>query len=238
MAEEMGDLAGLVLLDGLICREVALCDRHMLELLGPGDVMVPAAGAEHPTLGGRVTLTAAADTLLIVLGESFIRAAARWPILLARVHQRLEGQRERLAIQGLIAHLPRAEHRLLLVLWHLAEHWGRVTPEGTVLPLALSHDLLAQLAAARRPTATLAVRKLEAERSIRRLVDGSWLLSESAQHHVDAIARSSDAADALGMSLMLRQQMRATSWEALALRAEARQIRAQRRASWRQRLDH
>lgn len=69
--------------------------------------------------------------ILVVLGESFIGAAARWPSLLATVQRRLEAQRESLAIQGLIAHLPRAEHRLLLMLWHLAERWGYVTPKAS-----------------------------------------------------------------------------------------------------------
>jgi hypothetical protein len=38
---------------------------------------------------------------------------------------RLELQRERLAVQGLIGQLSRAEHRVLLAVWHPAESWGR-----------------------------------------------------------------------------------------------------------------
>lgn len=53
-----------------------------------------------------------------------------------------------MALQGLAAHLPRVEDRLLLTLWMLAERCGRVTPEGIVLPLALSHEALGRLAAA------------------------------------------------------------------------------------------
>lgn len=153
-AGERDDVAGLLIVKGMLCREVSLRDRSMLELLGPGDVLQPPVQTGRPGLGGTVELTAVSDMILVVLGESFIRAAARWPSMLATVQRRLEAQRESLAIQGLIAHLPRAEHRLLLMLWHLAERWGYVTPDGIVLPLALTHDLLGQLiaiAAQRRP---------------------------------------------------------------------------------------
>jgi len=92
-AGERDDLLGFVIVEGLVCREVALRDRHMLELLGPGDILQLPVLAARPGLGGPVRLTAAVDTCLVALGESFVRAAGRWPSLLAAVHRRLEAQR-------------------------------------------------------------------------------------------------------------------------------------------------
>src|SRR5262249_13853935 len=149
-AGETQILAGLLIVSGLVCREVGLRDRRMLELLGPGDIVQLPIQTDRPRLGGRIVLTAATTTELVTLGESFISAAGRWPSLLAAIQRRLEAQREHLAMQGLIAHLPRAEHRMLLMLHHLADRWGRVTPDGTVVSLPLTHDLLGQLIAARR----------------------------------------------------------------------------------------
>jgi CRP-like cAMP-binding protein len=54
----------------------------------------------------------------------------------------------------------RAEDRLLATLWHLAAMWGRVTPRGTLIPFRLTHQTLAGIIGAQRPTATLAVRAL------------------------------------------------------------------------------
>jgi Crp-like helix-turn-helix domain len=71
---------------------------------------------------------------------------------------------------------------------HLADRWGRVTPGGTLLPLALTHDLLAHLIAARRPTVTLAVSALESDGCIERMDDGTWLLTCAAERKVAAIA--------------------------------------------------
>jgi hypothetical protein len=135
-------------------------------------------------------LTAVIDSELLALAGRFLTAAARWPCLMTSMQARLENQRAHLAVEGLIAHIPRVEHRLLLMLWHLADRWGRVTPEGTAIPLALSHDLLSQLAAARRSTTTIALSALERDGRIARLDDGSWLLTTAAERMVQAIAKT------------------------------------------------
>ena len=103
---------GLLIHSGLLCREISFGDNYMLELLGPGDVVQIPAPPRHRSLGGDVRLTAATELSVIALGEAFGRAATRWPCLLATVQERLEEQRQRLAIQGLIAHVPRADDRV------------------------------------------------------------------------------------------------------------------------------
>jgi CRP/FNR family transcriptional regulator, cyclic AMP receptor protein len=219
-AGDRDDILGLVIVEGLLCREVSLQGRHMLELLGRGDVLQLPVLASRPGLGGRIELTAVTDVGLVVLGKSFIHAAARWPSLLAAVTRRLETQRENLAIQALIAHLPRAEQRLLMTLWHLAERFGRVTPQGTVLPLPFGHEVLGQLIGARRPTATLALGALAAQDVVRRLEDGSWLLTAAAARRIEAILPTSDCSPVLGEQLTLppaAQGPRAEAW-ASALR--------------------
>lgn len=220
-----GDLVGLVIVAGLVCRELALRDRRMLELLGPGEVVHPPVESDRPRLGARIAGTAVLDTELLVLRGSFIAAAARWPCLLRSVQDRLESQRTHLAVQGLIAHLPRVELRLLLVLYHLADRWGFVTPEGTVVPLPLSHDLLGQLAAARRPTITLALNALERDGQLRRLDDGSWLLTGAADELVRAIATTSEGIQPVGEMLALRVRAIERRQDARALRAQARLAR-------------
>jgi CRP/FNR family transcriptional regulator, cyclic AMP receptor protein len=224
------DVVGLVIVEGLLCREVALHDRFMAELLGPMDVLQLPSETGRPRLSQGITVTAATETVLLVLADSFVRAAARWPSLLATLLRRVEVQRERLAVQGLIALVPRAEHRLLLMLWHLADRWGSATAEGTVLSLALTHELLGQLIGGSRPTATIAIGALQADGSIRRLEDGSWLLTAAARSRVTAIVQSRGPARVLGETLALRQLTREAAQASRALRAEARQIRARNRA--------
>jgi hypothetical protein len=220
------DLFALLIVGGVLCREVVLRDRYLFELLGPGDVLqLPVDDGLQP-LGGGVRLTAATESELIALGGSFIRAAGRWPCLISSVMRRLEQQRERLAIQGLIAHLPRAEDRTVLVLWHLADRWGRVTSEGTVVPFALTHELIGQLIGARRSTVTIAVNALETGGVVRRLTDRSWLLTAQAETIVSAFGGAGRPMPTLGESFLLRHRAEETAMHAMALRAAARQTRS------------
>jgi hypothetical protein len=229
------DIVGLLIVDGILCREARMRDRHLIELLGPRDVVQPPAVREWPELSAHTAITAVTPTVMILLGQSFIEAAARWPGILAALQARLEEQRDRLAVKGLIAHLPRAEHRMLLHLWQLASRWGRVSPEGIVLPLPLTHGVLGQLSASRRPTATLAAQALENDGLVRRLDDGTWVLTRAATDRVRSLARTSRIGRLIGQTLTLRHRTSEIGWESHAVRAEAEQTRGHGRGALRRR---
>ncbi len=200
------NIIGLIVEDGMISRETALGDHVVFELLTPGDVLLlPAGAVDDLVAGGALGLTALSRSRLIVLGRLFIQATARWPVLLTNLHQRLEAQRRRLAIQGLAAHLPRADDRVLLTLWLLANRCGRVTPEGMVLPLFLSHGVLGRMAAARRPTVTLALRSLEAANFVHRRSNGHLILTPEAHRRVHQLTTSGNGARPIGPSLTLQE---------------------------------
>ena len=84
---------------------------------------------------------------------------------------------------------------MLAVLWHLAETWGRVMPEGTVVPFPLTHAAIGRFVRARRPTVSLATAELEQRDLLHRLTDGTWLLpsasAEALQEMLDETAASS-----------------------------------------------
>jgi CRP/FNR family cyclic AMP-dependent transcriptional regulator len=81
-----------------------------------------------------------------------------------------------LAVALAIAHHQRVEDRLVLTLWHLAERWGRVGPEGVIVPLPLSHQRLADLVGAHRPSVTTAMGALARSGVVSRRDDGVWVL--------------------------------------------------------------
>jgi CRP/FNR family transcriptional regulator, cyclic AMP receptor protein len=226
-ASDRDDIFGLIVVEGLLGREMALGEHYIFELLCHGDVLMLHA-AEPPRLGSGVKLTALSEMNLLVLRSSFISAAARWPSLLANLNRRLEAQRQRLAMHGLTAHLPRAEHRVLLALWNLADSCGRVTPDGIVLPLSLTHDVIGHLVASRRPTVTLAMGALEAAGCIRRRSDGCVILTPAAERQVEAITHTRETAAAIGQSITLRRPVTGSS-ETRPPARQARQINTRRR---------
>jgi len=83
-----------------------------------------------------------------------------------------------LAVNMAIVHHPRVETRVHMLLWHFADRWGTVRKDGVLLPVPLTHSLLADLVAAQRPTVSAAIGALQRDGSVER-VDGGWLLHGS-----------------------------------------------------------
>jgi CRP/FNR family cyclic AMP-dependent transcriptional regulator len=80
-----------------------------------------------------------------------------------------------LAFQRAIAQLPRVDDRMIVLLWALAERWGRVGRDGVRVPVGLPHRTLATLVGARRPSVTTALTGLAREGLVER-IEGGWLL--------------------------------------------------------------
>jgi hypothetical protein len=172
---------GLLLLDGIIAREVVLADTVSTELLGAGDLLRPWSRAGQPELLVKtVRWQVLAEARLAVLGRPIARAIGAWPEVNAVLIDRTCARAHRLATMQAISHLNSVERRLLALFWHLAERWGRVTPEGVVVPLKLSHRLLGELVGARRPTVTSALLALTATGALQRRDDATWLLTGDA----------------------------------------------------------
>jgi CRP/FNR family cyclic AMP-dependent transcriptional regulator len=169
---------GLLILDGLVGRELLADDVASLELLGPGDVLRPwDESADVHLLRAAVRWSAFADTRLAIIDRRRANHLARHPEVYTALMERLAARSRRLAVLHAIAQLNRVDQRILTVLWHLAERWGRVTPEGVLLPLTLSHRSLAQLVGARRPTVSTAVGELTRDGRLRRTAGAAWLLT-------------------------------------------------------------
>ena len=66
-----------------------------------------------------------------------------------------------------IVHQARVDVRLHMLFWHLAARWGRVRSDAVRLPLKLTHNVLADLVAARRPTVTSALSELAKQDLVR-----------------------------------------------------------------------
>jgi hypothetical protein len=154
---------GLLILDGLVVRRVGREGRYGAELLGPGDLLRPWEHDGEDTLPVESSFRVV-ERLPIALLD--VKAAARmapYPEVVGALVGRAMQRARHFAITMAIAHYPRIDRRLLLELWHLADRWGRVTPEGIQLPLRLTHELLADLVASRRPSVTTGLSRLERE---------------------------------------------------------------------------
>ena len=166
---------GLLLLRGAVWREVRIGAGGAPQLLGPGAVLLgePEAG---DLLAPATTTMTLAPTRFAVLERRYLVGCARWPGVARAMHARVALQERDLALQVAVCQLPRVDERLMTLMWHLAERWGRVHQDGVHVPLRLTHATLGRFVGARRPTVSLALSQLRETGRIDRRDDSTWVL--------------------------------------------------------------
>ena len=169
------DGIGLLVLQGTMVLRVGVAGRHSAELIGEGDVL------RRPDSGWATQLTPTHSwlvlepTRLAVLDSRFASQLATFPNLAGALFGRASLRTRQLAVNMAIVHQARVDVRLHMLLWHLAGRWGRVRSDGIVVTLRLTHSILAELVAARRPTVTSALSELSRNGLVRSVPEG-WLL--------------------------------------------------------------
>jgi len=170
------DGIGMLVLQGMLVLRVGIAGRHSAELLGEGDVLRRPDGT---WASSQLTLTHSWLVLepvrIAVLDARFARQLVNFPNLAGALFGRLSVRTRQMAVNMAIVHQARVDVRLHMLLWHLAGRWGRVRSDGIVVPLRLTHSILAELVAARRPTVTSALSELSRNGLVRSVPEG-WLL--------------------------------------------------------------
>ncbi len=168
---------GFLITDGLLSRDVHVIGRQCVELLGHGDVLRPWSwDGEGSHVHAEIGWTVLEPTCMAVLDQRLVTRIAPFPQLGVELFNRATRRAHALAVSLAISYRQRVDDRLLLTLWHLAERWGRVHPDGIVVPLPLSHQRLADLVGAHRPAVTTALGKLTQAGSLTRRENGNWVL--------------------------------------------------------------
>ena len=174
---EMPDGIGMLVLEGLLIRQVGIGLGYGAELLGEGDLLRPwqeqdAQLALPHTTGWRVL----EPTRLAVLDRPAAHRFAHYPELTGQLVGRALERSRNLAVNMAIVQQSRVQTPLHMLLWHLANRWGYVRPDGVILPLRLTHSVLSDLVAARRPSVSVTLSEMARAKLVRRVPEG-WLLS-------------------------------------------------------------
>jgi CRP/FNR family transcriptional regulator, cyclic AMP receptor protein len=170
-------LLGLLVLDGLIVHDVRVGSTTCTELIGRGDVLRPWEENRDPSSvplqpEWRVLMPAR----LAVLDRRFAVVAGHFPDVMDELLSRSVTRARGVVAIMSISHLSGIENRIEACLWHLADRFGRVTPEGVLVPLPLTHLTLARLVGAHRPSVTTALGTLAAQGRVVRQPGGAYLL--------------------------------------------------------------
>ncbi len=177
---------GVLLLDGLLLRRVRVGRRSACELFGPGDLTRPwDSDGEYDPLPITVDWIVLRPTRLALLDTGFVLRTARWPTITSQIVGRVAQRARYLALTQAVTHLPRVHARLLILFWLLAERWGRVTPSGVYVTLPVTHEVLAMLVGAQRPTVTIALGRLTRAGFLVRERPERWLLTDRAMEMLE-----------------------------------------------------
>jgi CRP/FNR family transcriptional regulator, cyclic AMP receptor protein len=168
---------GVLVLEGVMLHRVGIDGRFGAELVGEGDVLrAVTQDIDNPTLPLTVEWLILAPSRVAVLDERFVRQLARFPQVAGKLFARSVLRSRQLAVNMAIVHQARVDVRLHLLFWHLAGRWGRVRADGVVVPLRLTHSVLADLVAGRLPPFHHALSCPHRHGLVRAVSDG-WLLS-------------------------------------------------------------
>ena len=189
-------LLGLLILEGLLVRQVAVAERRCGELVGPGAVLRPWDDfGQHAPLPFELSWRVIQPTRIAMLDRRFFATILRWPALIEAFVERATERAQTLAFNVAIHCLQHVDVRLLVLMWHLADRFGRVTPAGTVVPLPLSHADLAELVGAARPSVSAALRELADKGLVQRSQsDRGWVLTREPPTELRDMRRARTAA--------------------------------------------
>jgi CRP/FNR family transcriptional regulator, cyclic AMP receptor protein len=168
---------GLLIFEGLALRRLSLGHRSAAELLGPGEILRPwEDDGEHAAYPFSFSFRVLSTLTVGVLDAELTRKLAYFPEVVNHLVGRLMVRSRRVVGHLVIAQLTSVDKRLHVALWHLADRFGRVRPEGVVVPLHLTHEMLGFIIGARRPSVTAAMGRLTDTGLVEPLRDGGWLL--------------------------------------------------------------
>jgi CRP-like cAMP-binding protein len=163
-AEQAGSTRGgygLLVVSGWLVRRVGIGHRIGAELLGPGDLLRPHEhDGEEATLPFEARWRVLEPMRMAVLDQTWSRRMAAVPEVGIEIAARAMRRSWRAVNALAIAQHARLDEALHLLLWELADRYGVVRPDGVHLGVPLTHELLAHLAAARRPSVSAALSRL------------------------------------------------------------------------------
>jgi CRP/FNR family transcriptional regulator, cyclic AMP receptor protein len=173
---DAGEHFGFLVVRGTILHRLRLAGRGTVDLVGPGDIVRPWASREDiAELVNPSRWQVLGEVRLAALDRVFLDEAARWPELSVALANRIGRRARSLLLRLAVAQIPQLETRLRVVLWDLADRFGRVRRDGVLLPVRLREDVVAALVSASRSAVSRKLASLQREGALERVPDG-WLL--------------------------------------------------------------
>jgi hypothetical protein len=198
----IGDPAGwlgLVVVQGLALVQVDAGRAPIGWLVGADDVLRPWDMDEVSLLASASWHVLVPMRLALLDADFARRVTGLTPVTEALVAKTMQTSHWLFA-KSLVTGTSVIEERLLLLFALLGERWGKATSAGVVVAMPLTHQVLATLIGARRPSVSTALRGLSAGGLLRRTAEG-WLLCRTSPNGQARPRCWRQYAEALGLAV-------------------------------------
>lgn len=200
LVHDPAEWLGLMVVDGLALVQVAAGRAPIGWLVGEDDLLRPWE-MEEVSLLTSASWQALSPLRIALLDGDFARRVAGFGAVTDALAMKAAQTSHWLFAKSLVTGTSVIEERLLLLFAILGERWGKATPAGVLVAMPLTHQVLATLIGARRPSVSTALRGLSAAGLLRRTPEG-WLMCRSAPNGKPPRPRCwPQYAEALGLAL-------------------------------------
>jgi hypothetical protein len=150
-----------LVLEGTLLRSCRVGGRWSSEILGREDVLRPWDEAEGISV--EVAWQALESVQLAIIEQRLVLLVSRWPDLVDELLARSVRRSRFLAVLRSVCAIRRLDIRLLVLLRLLAGRWGRVSPRGVHVGVRLTHEALARVVGAQRPSVSATLSRLRCD---------------------------------------------------------------------------
>jgi CRP/FNR family transcriptional regulator, cyclic AMP receptor protein len=166
---------GLLVLDGFLSLESGYGPESALEIVGPGDLLRPwDEDLEYPLPAIAHQWRALTPTTIALLDDEFAARIAAWPALTSEIFARAGRRARWLTARLAVSQQIHIRDRILCLFSRLAIRWGTTVADGAIVPIPVTHEQIAGLIGAQRPSVTIAAGELSSEGLLTRLADRTW----------------------------------------------------------------
>ena len=169
---------GLLVIDGLALVQVGAGRAPIGWLVGTEDLLRPWE-MEEVSLLNAASWQVLSPLRVALLDGDFARRVAGLTSVTDALVAKAAQTSHWLFAKSLVTGTSVIEERLLLLFALLGERWGKATSAGVMIAMPLTHQVLATLIGARRPSVSTALRGLSAAGLLERAGNG-WLLCRTA----------------------------------------------------------
>jgi CRP/FNR family transcriptional regulator, cyclic AMP receptor protein len=167
-------LFGALVIEGALARRVWTDRGRSLEVIVEGDLMRPWQEDSGWVVDSRIE--ALVDTRVAVIERFGGDTLCKFPPVIEALLERAFRRIRSMATQAAFDSRAGMDQRVLASMWHLADRCGDKSADGGVIPLPLTHQMIADLLGAQRTSVSAAISRLSAEGMMSRTDGRGWML--------------------------------------------------------------